>query len=74
MFVTNGIGTIDCDYRGEVGVILTNAGTEDFRIGWGDRIAQMVISPVQQAEFVEVEDLDSTTRGVGGFGSTGVSS
>jgi len=64
-------GTIDADYRGEVKVILINLGEEDFTIRRGDRIAQMVIAPVVQATWSEVESLDDTARGAGGFGSTG---
>ena len=64
-------GTIDADYRGEVKVILINLGEEDFTIRRGDRIAQLVIAPVTQAEWNEVESLDETARGAGGFGSTG---
>ncbi len=64
-------GTIDSDYRGEVGVILINLGQEPFVIRRGERIAQMVIAAVAQATVVEVETLDETARGVGGFGSTG---
>ena len=64
-------GTIDADYRGEVKVILANLGAEDFVIRRGDRIAQMVIAPVVQAQWAEVESLDETARGAGGFGSTG---
>jgi dUTP pyrophosphatase len=64
-------GTIDSDYRGEVKVILINLGAEDFVIRRGDRIAQMVVAPVAQADWVEVDDLDETARGAGGFGSTG---
>ena len=64
-------GTIDSDYRGEVKVILINLSAEPFTINRGDRIAQMVIAPVVQAEILEVEMLDETTRGAGGFGSTG---
>jgi len=64
-------GTIDADYRGEVKVILVNLGEEDFTIRRGDRIAQLVIAPVVQASWNEVEDLDETARGAGGFGSTG---
>jgi dUTP pyrophosphatase len=64
-------GTIDSDYRGEVKVILINLGPEDFIIRRGDRIAQLVIAPVVQAEWAEVDDLDETRRGAGGFGSTG---
>jgi len=64
-------GTIDADYRGEVKVILINLGEEDFVIRRGDRIAQLVIAPVSQAAWREVESLDETARGDGGFGSTG---
>ena len=67
----NSPGTIDADYRGEVKVILINHGPEDFVIRRGDRIAQLVIAPVVQAAWVEVNDLDDTDRGSGGFGSTG---
>jgi dUTP pyrophosphatase len=69
----NSPGTIDADYRGEVGIILINHGWEAFRIKRGDRIAQMVIAPVTQAAWLEVDALDTTERGEGGFGSTGVS-
>ena len=65
-------GTIDADYRGEVKVILANLGTEPFAIRRGDRIAQFVPAPVQRARFTQVETLDDTARGTGGFGSTGV--
>ena len=64
-------GTIDSDYRGEVGVILINHGTEPFVIRRGERIAQMVIAAHAQAVIAEVESLDDTARGTGGFGSTG---
>jgi len=64
-------GTIDEDYRGEVKVILANLGTEDFAVRRGERIAQLVPAPVQKARFREVEALDGTSRGEGGFGSTG---
>ncbi len=64
-------GTIDADYRGEVKVILINLGDEDFVIRRGDRIGQMVIAPVIQAGWIEVDSLDETERGAGGFGSTG---
>ncbi|WP_428151215.1 dUTP diphosphatase [Brevundimonas sp.] len=64
-------GTIDSDYRGEVGVILINLGQEPFVIRRGERIAQMVIAAVAQATVLEVETLDETARGAGGFGSTG---
>lgn len=69
--VLNSPGTVDCDYRGEVKVILINLGQESFTIERGTRIAQMVIAPVTQAELHEVEALDATARGAGGFGSTG---
>jgi dUTP pyrophosphatase len=64
-------GTVDADYRGEVKVILINHGEEDFTIRRGDRIAQLIVAPVVQAQWVEVESLDETARGAGGFGSTG---
>ncbi|MDP1630845.1 MAG: dUTP diphosphatase [Caulobacter sp.] len=64
-------GTIDADYRGEVKVILINLGEEDFVIRRGDRIAQLVIAPVARADWREAETLEETTRGAGGFGSTG---
>ncbi|WP_422020518.1 dUTP diphosphatase [Roseibium sp.] len=69
--VLNTPGTIDADYRGEVKVILINLGDTAFEIARGDRIAQMVIAPVLQAEIEEVEILSETSRGAGGFGSTG---
>jgi dUTP pyrophosphatase len=65
-------GTIDSDYRGEVKVILANLGDEDFVINTGDRIAQIVVAPVTQGMMIEVDALDDTERGTGGFGSTGV--
>ena len=64
-------GTIDSDYRGEVKVILANLGSEPFSIARGDRIAQLVPAAVQRATLAEVDSLDDTARGVGGFGSTG---
>ena len=69
----NSPGTIDADYRGPLGVIVMNAGTEPFHVGHGDRIAQAVLAPVVRAAFALVEALDETQRGEGGFGSTGVS-
>jgi dUTP pyrophosphatase len=69
--VLNTPGTIDSDYRGEVKVILANLGSDPFDIVRGERIAQLVPAPVQHAHFEEVADLDATTRGAGGFGSTG---
>jgi len=70
--VLNAPGTIDADYRGEVGVVLINLSNEDFTINDGERIAQMVVARYEQAEFVEVEKLDETERGSGGYGHTGV--
>ncbi|MEN8185711.1 MAG: dUTP diphosphatase [Bacteroidota bacterium] len=70
--VLNTPGTIDADYRGEIGVILVNLSNDDFTINDGDRIAQMIISKHEQAEWVEVEELTETSRGAGGFGSTGI--
>ncbi len=70
--VLNSPGTIDADYRGEVKVILINHGKEDFIINDGDRIAQFVIAPIVNTTFIEVDELDDTDRGEGGFGSTGV--
>lgn len=67
----NSPGTIDADYRGEVKVILINHGAEDVTIRRGDRIAQLLITPVVQAAWTEVDSLDETARGAGGFGSTG---
>lgn len=72
--VLNSPGTVDADYRGEVGVILINLGQGPFVIARGDRIAQMVIAPVSQAHLHEVADLPDSPRGAGGFGSTGVKS
>ena len=72
MTVLNTPGTIDEGYRGEVCVILFNTGDTAFKIAKGDRIAQMVIAPVTRARIVETDDLGSTERGAGGFGSTGV--
>lgn len=69
--VLNAPGTIDEDYRGQVGAILINHGTEPFTIRNGERIAQMVIAKVEYADVVEVEELSDTTRGAGGMGSTG---
>ena len=67
----NSPGTVDADYRGEMKVILINLGQEPFVIKRGERIAQMVIAPVTRASLVQVETLDETVRGAGGFGSTG---
>jgi dUTP pyrophosphatase len=70
--VLNSPGTIDADYRGEVGVILINLSNEHFLINNGERIAQLVFAKVEQAQWTEVEILSDTARGEGGFGSTGV--
>lgn len=70
----NGIGTVDADYRGEVGVLLVNLGQEVFEITPGMRIAQMVIAKYERAVWTEVATLDETERGTGGFGSTGIQS
>jgi dUTP pyrophosphatase len=69
--LANAIGTIDSDYRGDLGVILWNGGADVFRVTHGMRIAQMVVAPVVQATFAIVDALDETDRGAGGFGSTG---
>ena len=70
--VLNSPGTIDSDYRGELGVLLVNLSNEDFTVEAGERIAQMVIARHEQGEFVEVEEIDDTERGAGGYGHTGV--
>ena len=70
--VLNSPGTIDADYRGEIGVILVNLSEEEFIIENGERVAQMVIAKHEQASWIEVETLDVSERGDGGFGSTGV--
>jgi dUTP pyrophosphatase len=70
--VLNSPGTIDADYRGEVGVILINLSNQEFIINNGDRIAQLIIAKHERAEWNEVQELGETTRGQGGFGSTGV--
>ena len=70
--VLNSPGTIDADYRGEIGVILVNLSNEEFAIENGERIAQLVIAKHERADWVEVEELSETSRGEGGFGSTGV--
>ncbi len=70
--VLNSPGTIDADYRGEIGVILVNLSNEDFEIQDGERIAQMVVARHEQIEWVEAVELESSDRGEGGFGSTGV--
>ena len=70
--LVNGVGTIDSDYRGEIKVALINMGETAFEVKNGDRIAQMVISPVVQAEIEPASELSDTSRGEGGFGSTGI--
>jgi len=69
--VLNSPGTIDADYRGEIGVILINHSSENFQINSGDRIAQLIFAKVEQAVWFETESLNETERGLGGFGSTG---
>ena len=71
--VLNSPGTIDADYRGEIGVLLINLSNDDFVVNDGARIAQMVVARHEQGEFVEVEVLDETERGAGGYGHTGMS-
>ena len=70
--VLNSPGTIDADYRGEIGVVLINLSQQDFTVNDGERIAQLVIARHEQADFIEVEALDQTERGEGGYGHTGV--
>lgn len=70
--LVNSPGTIDADYRGEIGIILINLGQESVTLNPGDRIAQLVIAPVVRAQLLEVEDLEQTQRSGGGFGHTGV--
>ncbi len=70
--VLNSPGTIDADYRGEVGVLLINLSQEPFTVNDGERVAQMVVARHEQAELLEVETLDETERGAGGYGHTGV--
>ena len=70
--VLNSPGTIDADYRGEIGVILINLSKEDFKINHGERIAQLVFSAYSKVNFVEVKSLDESVRGIGGFGSSGI--
>ena len=70
--VLNAPGTIDADYRGEIGVILVNLSNEDFTVNNGERIAQLVIAKHDRANWIEVDQLSETDRGEGGFGSTGV--
>ena len=70
--VLNSPGTVDADYRGEIGVILVNLSNQDFVIENGERIAQLIIAKHERAEWIEVQELSETSRGEGGFGSTGV--
>ncbi len=70
--VLNSPGTIDADYRGELGILLINLSNEDFVVNPGERIAQMIVARCEQAEFIPVEVLDETERGAGGYGHTGV--
>lgn len=70
--VLNSPGTVDADYRGEIGVILVNLSHEDFVIENGERIAQLIIAKHERAEWIEVQELSETSRGEGGFGSTGL--
>lgn len=70
--VLNAPGTIDADYRGEIGVILVNLSNEDFVIQNGERIAQLIVAKHERAEWIQVQELTETSRGEGGFGSTGV--
>ncbi len=70
--VLNAPGTVDADYRGEIGVILVNLSNDDFEINDGERIAQLVIAKHERVNWIEVVELDKTKRGTGGFGSTGV--
>lgn len=69
--VLNAPGTVDADYRGEIGVILVNLSNEDFTIENGERVAQLIIAKHERAEWIEVQELSETSRGAGGFGSTG---
>ena len=71
IILSQGVGTVDSDYRGEIIVPISNLGSEDFAIKRGDRFAQMIINKVEIVNFIEVENLDKTTRESGGFGSTG---
>lgn len=69
--LANGVGTIDSDYRGEIKIILINLGTEEFQINSGDRVAQMIFTKYETIKFNQVEELETTIRGKGGFGHTG---
>jgi dUTP pyrophosphatase len=71
LMVVNSPGTIDCDYRGEVNIIIGNFGTDDYVVEHGLRIAQLVLAPVVQARYITADSLGETQRGSGGFGSTG---
>jgi dUTP pyrophosphatase len=71
-FIDVGAGVVDYDYRGNVGVVLFNHGDQDFPVAHGDRVAQLVLERISMAPAVEVQELSDTTRGSGGFGSTGV--
>jgi len=71
LMIVNAPGTIDCDYRGEVNIIVGNFGKEDYVIEHGLRVAQLVVAPVVQARYVTTKTLNETARGTGGFGSTG---
>lgn len=70
-FLDVGAGVIDCDYRGAVGVVMFNFSDKDFQVTQGDRIAQLIIEKIAMLDVIQVEDLDDTDRGAGGFGSTG---
>lgn len=72
-FIDTGAGVVDYDYRGNVGVILFNHAETDFEVRAGDRVAQLILERITTPEVVEVDDLEATERGAGGFGSTGVS-
>ena len=73
-FIDVGAGVVDADYRGEVGVVLFNHGDQDFEVKMGDRIAQLILEKIDTPPVEEVQGLDDTVRGTGGFGSTGVKS
>ena len=73
-FIDVGAGVVDGDYRGEVGVVLFNHGDQDFEVKMGDRIAQLILEKIDTPPIEEVQGLDDTVRGIGGFGSTGVKS
>lgn len=70
-FIDVGAGVVDSDYRGPLGVVLFNFGEEEFEVKHGDRIAQLVLEKIMMSEIQQVQELDSTVRGAGGFGSTG---